>query len=237
MIEVSTEGDCRVVWLARPESRNALTPTGLAQLEQAVTEATAPVVLVRGRGDAFCAGADLDVVNSLADSPEAEAFAAHGQRVARSIASADVVTIAGIDGAARGGGLELALACDLRVGTAAATLGEPGVTFGLFGAWGGTIRLREVCGLGDALDLALSGRVVDAEEALRMGLLSRIVDDPMIVAEELATNDAEALRVVKRRLRDTDAVDTQEQREAEAFGRLLRDRADPLESHRSDRQH
>jgi enoyl-CoA hydratase/carnithine racemase len=221
MIEVSTGSGVRTVQFARPDRRNALTPPGLEQLEQAVTGSAAPVVLLRGQGDAFCAGADLDVVGALESRAQAEAFATQGQRVARSIATAAPVTVAGIDGAARGGGLELALACDLRVGTPDATLGEPGVTFGLFGAWGGTVRLREICGLGDAMDLALSGRVVNAEEARRVGLLSRIVDDPHDVARELAANDSDALRVLKRRLRDTGDRDRQERREAESFAELL----------------
>jgi len=226
MIDVSTGDDIRTIRFARPERRNALTPAGLEQLERAVTGAEAPVVLLGGRGDAFCAGADLDVVDELPSAPAAEAFAEHGQRVARAIETADAVTIAGIDGAARGGGLELALACDLRVGTPTATLGEPGVTFGLFGAWGGTVRLPEICGLGPAMELALSGRVLDAEEALRVGLLSRIVDDPRTVAEELAENDPDALRILKRRLRDTADVRTRERREARAFGELISNRVD-----------
>lgn len=229
MIEVSTSDECRTIWFARPDRRNAVTPRGLTQLEQAVTGASESVVLIRGRGEAFCAGADLDAVGALDGRSEAAAFAAHGQRVARSIETADAVTVAGIDGPARGGGLELALACDLRVGTPEATLGEPGVTFGLFGAWGGTIRLREVCGLGDALDLGLSGRVVDAETALRMSLISRIVDDPATVAEELAANDQAALHVVKRRLRDSDDVSRQEQREATAFGSLFEEHGDAID--------
>ncbi|GAB3691760.1 enoyl-CoA hydratase/isomerase family protein [Salinarchaeum chitinilyticum] len=217
----------RTITLDRPERRNALTPAGLGQLEAAVTDASEPVVLLRGAGDAFCAGADLDVVNALPDRDAAEAFARHGQRVARAIAESEPVVVAGIDGAARGGGLELALACDLRVATPAATLGEPGVEFGLFGAWGGTVRLREVCGLGDAMDLACSGRVIDAAEALRIGLVSRIVDgstEITAVAAELAGVDPAALRTVKRRLRDDVDRATQEEREAQAFGELFENR-------------
>ncbi|AGN01082.1 enoyl-CoA hydratase [Salinarchaeum sp. Harcht-Bsk1] len=219
----------RTVTFDRPERRNALTPKGLDQLEAAVTDATEPVVLLRGDGDAFCAGADLDVVDALPDRDAAKAFAEHGQRVATAIAAADPLVVAGIDGAARGGGLELALACDLRIATPTATLGEPGVELGLFGAWGGTIRLREVCGLGDAMDLACSGRVLDAEDALRIGLVSRIVDGEqgiVEVAEELASVDPDALRTVKRRLRDDADRATQEASEAAAFADLVVARTD-----------
>lgn len=230
MIEVRSAQRVRVIRLARPERKNALTPAGLDQLAAAVTEAQEPVVLIKGAGDVFCAGADLDVVASLDTEGAAAAFARHGQQVATQIEAADPVTIAGIDGAARGGGLELALACDIRVATPEATLGEPGVTFGLFGAWGGTARLPEIVGRGNAMDIGLSGRVLDAEEALRMGLISRIVDDPMAVAREVAANDAEAMAVLKDRVRDQAPIDEQEAAEAEAFDRLVLAHAEQLRS-------
>ena len=230
MIEVVSGETVRIVRLARPGRRNALTPAGLDQLAAAVSEADEPVVVLEGTGEAFCAGADLDVVASLDTEEDARAFARHGQRVAAEIEAADAVTIAAIDGAARGGGLELALACDLRIGTPDATLGEPGVTLGLFGAWGGTVRLPAIVGLGDAMDISLSGRVLDAEEALRTGLLSRVVEDPRTVAAGIAANDPDAMRVLANRLRDRRPVETQEAAEAEAFGRLVIEHADALRS-------
>ncbi|WP_336001766.1 enoyl-CoA hydratase/isomerase family protein [Halorientalis halophila] len=219
MIRTQRDGDVRVVTLDRPERRNALTIDGLDALEAAVTETDAPVVYLRGAGDAFCAGADLDVVADL-EGDEAREFAVHGQVVARAIEESSSAVVAGIDGPARGGGVELALACDVRVGTDRATFAEPAVEFGLFGAWGGTVRLPRVVGEGEAMDLALSGRVVDAEAALRMGLLSRITADPRAVATELAANDHGALAAIKRRLRDDDAATEQERREAAAFADL-----------------
>ena len=220
VIQTSDEADVRVVTLARPDRRNALTSEGLDALEAAVTGTDRPVVYLRGEGPAFCAGADLDVVAGL-DREEAEAFAERGQRVADAIESADSVVVAGIDGPARGGGVEMALACDLRIATPDATFAEPGVKLGLFGAWGGTVRLPRIVGEGEALDLALSGRAIDAQQALRMGLVSRVTDDPRAVADELAANDSETLRAVKERVRDDDSPAEQERREAEAFGRLV----------------
>ena len=220
MIRTSVDGDCRVVTLDRPDRRNALTGDGLDALAEAFETASEPVVYLHGAGDAFCAGADLDVVAGL-DGDEAAAFAATGQSAATAIESYDGAVIAGIDGAARGGGVELALACDVRVATPTATLAETGVALGLFGAWGGTARLPALVGEGEALDLALSGRTVDAEEARRMGLVSRIVDNPRDMAEEIATNDPSAIRTIKTRIRDRADSETQEQREAEAFAGLV----------------
>jgi len=220
MITTAAADAVRVVTLDRPARRNALTTDALDALATAVDDADEPVVYLRGAGDAFCAGADLDTVADL-DGETAPEFARAGQRAARTVETADSVVVAGVDGPARGGGVELALACDLRVATDRATFAESGVTLGLFGAWGGTVRLPRVVGEADAMDLALSGRVVDADEALRMGLVSRVVDDPRAVADELAANDHEALRVLKERMRDDAPAAKREEREAAAFGHLV----------------
>ena len=219
MIRTAVEGDVRSITLDRTECRNALTGSGLAQLEGAVEAATEPVVYLHGAGGAFCAGADLGTVAGLVGE-EAPAFARRGQEVAAALAAYDGAVVAGIDGAARGGGVELALACDVRVATPDATLAEPGVSLGLFGAWGGTVRLPDAVGCTEAMDLALSGRTLEAREARRVGLVSRIVDEPRAVASEIATNDPEAVRTVKRRLRDDAPRETRENREAAAFARL-----------------
>lgn len=220
MIDVEKDERICTVTIDRPDARNALTWDGLADLETAISDAEEPVIYLQGAGEAFCAGADLEVVAGL-DEEKAEAFARKGQDVARAIEGSSSIVVAGIDGPARGGGLELALACDVRVATPEATLGEPGVTFGLFGAWGGTVRLPQVLGEGDALEFALSGRVVDAEEALGMRLISRIESDPRSVAVEIADNEPDALTVLKRRLRDDGDRERQERLEAEAFGDLV----------------
>jgi enoyl-CoA hydratase/carnithine racemase len=246
VIRTETVGRLRVVTIDRPDRRNALRPADLDALEAAVTGesseetgASVPaaddagsdtadpvsVVYLHGAGSAFCAGADLDAVADLDDPAE---FAGHGQRVADAIESADPVVVAGLDGAARGGGVELAVACDLRIATPDATFAEPGVQFGLFGAWGGTGRLRAVCRTGDALDLALSGRVIDAEEALRIGLVSRIVDEPRSVAEAVATNEPDALAALKRLLRHDGSKAEREAAEREAFADLVSAHADDI---------
>jgi len=220
MIETAVDGDVTWVTLSRPDRRNAFTESGLRALRSAVTEAETPVVFLTGEGAAFSAGADLEVVGGLGRE-EARAFAQLGQSVATAIAEAEAVVVAGIDGPARGGGVELALACDVRVATPAATFAETGVSLGLFGAWGGTARLPRVVGEGEAMDLALSGRTVDADEALVMGLVSRVVDEPASVAEEIAGNDPAALSVLKRRLRDDADRAVQHAREADAFADLV----------------
>ncbi|WP_416840148.1 enoyl-CoA hydratase/isomerase family protein [Haloferax sp. DFSO52] len=231
MIRTTDDGDLLVVTIDRPERRNALRPADLDELERAIEEADAPVVLLRGSGPAFCAGADLDSVAELSDPG---GFARQGQRVADTIENTDSVVVAGIDGAARGGGVELALACDVRVATPRATLGEPGVRIGLFGAWGGTVRLPRIVGEGHALEFSLSGRVVDAEEALQMGLVSRIVNDPSEVATSMADNDHQSLRIIKERLRDQRDDETRLRAEADGFAALHDANVDDIASSRTE---
>jgi len=229
MIHVEDHEGYRIVTLDRPERRNAVTPSALAALAEAVVDATQPVVYLRGAGEAFCAGADRSVVADVAAEGEAvEPLVREGQRVATVLEEASAVVVAGVDGAARGGGVELALACDLRVATPRATFAEPGVTFGLFGAWGGTVRLPEVVGLGDAMDLSLSGRVIAAEEARRIGLVSRVLEEPRTVAEAVAANDPAALSHLTERLRDRGSKPEQEAAEVEAFASLVDRHAESL---------
>ncbi|MFC7075188.1 enoyl-CoA hydratase/isomerase family protein [Haloarcula halophila] len=220
MVRTTVDGDVCTVTLDRPEKRNALTWEALDDLETAVAGTSAPVVVLRGAGEAFCAGADLAIVDEL-DADTAAEFAALGQRVARTIETYDGAVVAAVDGAARGGGVELALACDLRVATPAATFAETGVRLGLFGAWGGTVRLPRIVGESAALDLALTGRTVDATEALRLGLVSRVTDEPRQVATELAAVDHAALRTLNELLRGGGDREQREARERTAFAELI----------------
>ena len=220
MIRTTLDDGLRVVRFDRPACRNALTRDGLDALRGAFLDASEPVVYLTGADGAFCAGADFDVVSSL-DGDSAREFARLGQQVAQTIAEYDGAVVAGIDGPARGGGVELALACDIRVATPDATFAETGVSLGLFGAWGGTARLPELVGQGRALDISLSGRVLDAQQALDVGLVSRIVEGPQSVARDLLENDPDAMCGIKHRIRDSSSREQQEQRERELFSELI----------------
>ena len=131
-------------------------------------------------------------------------------------------TIAAINGFALGGGCELALGCDLRYASTNARLGQPEIDLGIVPGWGGTQRLARVCGLGVAKELVLTGRPVDAEEALRIGLVNAIadpvLDHALEVAAKLAAKSPVALRVAKRLLNLSPSA---LEREAEEFGDLF----------------
>lgn len=221
MIETVREDGMTTVTMNRPERRNALTPEALRSIEQAVTKPADPVVYLTGAGRAFSAGADLAAIDELDTHEDAETFARLGQSVADGIERSESIVVAGIDGPARGGGVELALAADLRVATPEASFAESGVALGLFGAWGGTVRLPEVVGLGPALDLALTGRTITAEEANAIGLVSTVTDSPREVAQRLTDLPPTSLITIKERLRDRSDRDTKLRRERQAFAELV----------------
>jgi enoyl-CoA hydratase len=159
------------------------------------------VVVLTGAGEkAFVAGADIKYMSSLSVL-EARAWGGLGHSCALLLETMRKPTIAAINGFALGGGCELALACDLRYAATAAKLGQPEINLGIIPGWGGTQRLARVCGLGVAKELILTGRLVDAEEALRIGLVNG-VHDPVLdlareVAELLASKSALALAYAK----------------------------------------
>jgi enoyl-CoA hydratase len=161
----------------------------------------ARVVVLTGAGEkAFVAGADIKYMRSLSVL-EARTWGGLGHSCALLLETMRKPTIAAINGFALGGGCELALACDLRYAATTAKLGQPEINLGIIPGWGGTQRLARVCGLGVAKELILTGRLVDAEEALRIGLVNG-VHDPVLdrareVAELLASKSALALAYAK----------------------------------------
>jgi enoyl-CoA hydratase len=184
------------------------------------------VVLTGAGGKAFVAGADIKYMSGLGVE-EAKEWGGLGHGCGELLETMPKPTIAAIDGFALGGGCELALACDLRYASSGSKLGQPEINLGIIPGWGGTQRLARVCGLGVAKDLIFTGRLVDAEEALRIGLVNG-VHDPAIdkareVAELLASKGPLALAAAKRALNHSlqgDHVENLE-READEFGGLF----------------
>src|SRR3954466_6603530 len=172
-----------------------------ACLEELAGDPGAGVVVLTGSGEkAFVAGADIKYMAGLTVE-EANAWGELGHACARLLETMPKPTIAAIDGFALGGGCELALACDLRYASSSSKLGQPEVNLGIIPGWGGTQRLARVCGLGVAKELIFTGRVVDAEEALRIGLVNGVHDPVLDKAREtaalLASKSPIALRLMK----------------------------------------
>ncbi|WP_017343113.1 enoyl-CoA hydratase/isomerase family protein [Halorubrum sp. T3] len=193
----------------RPEQLNALTVETLEAIEGALDEAAdrdARVLVIAGAGDdAFVAGADISYMVDMS-TPEAQAYAELGHRVAEAIETFPAPTIAAVDGYAFGGGCELALACDLRVAAESAVLGQTEIDLGIIPGWGGTQRLPALVGDEVARRLIFLGERIDAEEAAEVGFVGEVVADEAFddrideLAGELAAKPATALRAAKEAL-------------------------------------
>jgi enoyl-CoA hydratase len=215
-----------LVTIDRPEALNALDVPTLTELRDRLRELagdeSARAVVLTGAGDrAFVAGADIKYMGGLGRDAAKE-WGALGHEAARLLEEMPKPTVAAVNGFALGGGCELALGCDLRYASPRARLGQPEIDLGIVPGWGGTQRLARVCGLGVAKELILTGRQVDAEEALRIGLVNAIAD-PVLehaleVARKLAEKSPLALRVAKRLLNLAPGA---LEREADEFGDLF----------------
>jgi enoyl-CoA hydratase len=189
-------GAAALVTIDRPERHNAVDgATAQALLEAferfCADDEAAVFVLTGAGGAAFCAGADLKAIETLdVDAP--------GGPMGFTRLASPKPTIAAISGHCLAGGLELALWCDLRVATPASTFGCPERRWGVPLIDGGTVRLPRVVGMGRALDLILTGRTIAADEALSIGLLTRVADDALVsalvLAEEIAAFPQDTVR-------------------------------------------
>ena len=187
------------------------------------------VIVLTGAGEkAFAAGADIKYMSALSVEAAKE-WGGLGHQVGQLLETAPKASIAAINGFALGGGCELALACDLRYAASTAKLGQPEVNLGIFPGWGGTQRLARVCGLGVAKDLILTGRVVDADEALRIGLVNgvfepaELMDRTLEAARTIASKGPLAISAAKAAINHALQGDHVENLEAEAdaFGDLF----------------
>ena len=170
---------------------NALDLESLTALHERLGELAADgdarVVVLTGAGDrAFVAGADIKYMSGLSVL-EAREWGGLGHACASLLETMRKPTIAAINGFALGGGCELALACDLRYAARTARLGQPEINLGVIPGWGGTQRLARVCGVGFAKELILTGRLVDAEEAERRGLVNAVYEGAELLERVLET--------------------------------------------------
>ena len=182
-----TDGGIATVTVNRPDKLNALNDLTISELQHCfdalATDDSVAAVIVTGTGEkAFVAGADI---GELAEqSPlSARPLAMKGQRLMDTIEACPKPVVAAINGYALGGGCELALACHMRYGSDNAVLGLPAVTLGIIPGYGGTQRLPRVVGKGRAMELILSAKPIDAEEAYRIGLLNKVFPQAELMNE------------------------------------------------------
>jgi enoyl-CoA hydratase len=203
-------GGVAVVTIERPEKRNALSAAVRAELIAALDalrdDDSVRVLVLTGAGErAFVAGADI--AEFAERTPLEQRAAMTGRRVFDEIAAFPKPVLAMINGYALGGGCELALACDVRLAADTAKLGQPEINLGIIPGGGGTQRLPRLVGTGQAMRLILSGEIIDAAEALRIGLVDLVCPAPELrertleMARAMAAKSPVALRMAKAAVR------------------------------------
>ena len=210
LFEVDTDG-IAVLTLNRPEKYNAFTKTMIirwnAILEEVAEDPAVKAIILTGAGKAFCTGGDVNAQKERAnnDALERKDFLfRHVHKIAFALERMDKPVIAAVNGTARGAGMDMALMCDLRIMAQTATMAESYINVGLIAGDGGTWYLPRLIGTARALELCWTGRVIDAAEAERIGLVNRVVPEgeALNAAKELARIIAaqpfEAVRAYKR---------------------------------------
>ena len=229
-----THGRIAVITIAREEKLNALSGDVLAQIGAAVSELEndddVRVIILTGAGTrAFAAGADIAELSSITDVEHGIALSAHGQTIFSQFGECKLPLIAALNGAALGGGLELAMACDLRVAVPRAKLGLPEATLGLLPGFGGTQCLAHLVGPSRAMRMIFTAKPVTAEEAYAIGLVDVIAESgdalaaAVELAESIAAHPRNAIAAAKSALRTglDLGMEAGLDRERELFGRAL----------------
>ncbi len=228
-IRRETNGPVATITLDRPEKLNAFTGTMREDLLDALraceNDADVRVVVLTGAGRAFCAGGDVEYMSGLQQSDDIPSFRKlldAGRDVVLQIASMPKPVIASVNGIAAGAGCNLALACDYRIASDAAKFSESFVKIGLHPDWGGTWLLPRLVGRGRAMEILMSGRMIDAAEALAIGMVERVVPRDELAAEteklalSLAAAPPLAASGIKRALAVTESNRLRAQLELEA---------------------
>ncbi len=230
-IQFSIEDGLATITFDRPEALNALNAATMDDIESAIDradEADAIGLILTGGGKAFVAGADIAAMRGMS-TREAERFASRGSILFRRIEQLPIPVIAAVNGFALGGGCEIAMACDFMYASEKAKFGQPEVSLGLIAGFGGTQRLLRKVGHSMAMELLMSGRVINATEALRIGLVNRVLapDELLPAAQatirEIASKGPVAVRVTKRlvQLSGDVSLDAGLKEEAGAFGAIF----------------
>ncbi|OYT16273.1 MAG: crotonase [Bacteroidetes bacterium 4572_77] len=199
------DGIAQVV-ISRPKAMNALNTLFFDEMDAAVADfgndKALRAVIITGDGKAFVAGADIAEMKDKT-AQEGQAFSVRGQKTFASFAQLSIPVIAAINGFALGGGLELAMGADFRIASTKAKFGQPEVNLGLIPGFAGTQRLSRLVGMADALYLLMTADMINAAEALRIGLVQRVVEPEELmetclkIAQNIASKGPQAIAKVK----------------------------------------
>jgi enoyl-CoA hydratase len=194
-IVLQKEDKIAILTISRPKALNALNSETLKELDLAIDEIANDdkvyAVIITGAGKAFVAGADIAEMKDL-DVLGGRRFGNLGNKVFRKLETLEKPVIAAVNGFALGGGCELSMACDIRIASVKAKFGQPEVGLGITPGFGGTQRLSRLVGLGMAKELIYTAKIINAEEALRIGLVNKVValEDLLVEAKALANTIA-----------------------------------------------
>ncbi len=181
-IVVEARSSTVIVRINRSAERNSLSVATLEELDSTISALIArrdvSAIIFTGTNDVFASGADIRELSALTPATAGE-FAARGQRLFEKITDAPQLTIAAINGYCMGGGLDLALCCDLRFAAPGAVFAHPGARLGIITGWGGTQRLPRLIGMARALEMFATARHVDSREAYQIGLVS-VIGEPVL---------------------------------------------------------
>ncbi|MFL6484147.1 MAG: enoyl-CoA hydratase/isomerase family protein [Nitrososphaera sp.] len=178
-IQLEPQGDIAVLRINRPEALNAVNLDVISELSKVIDIIAADdgikVLVITGAGErSFCAGADISYMVNI-DPMQAEKYATSAQDVINKIDRLEKPVIAAVNGFALGGGCELAMACDIRIASSNAKIGQPEVTIGIPPGWGGTQRLMRLVGPSKAKELIFTGKMIMADEAYDIGLVNKVI--------------------------------------------------------------
>jgi len=221
--------------LNRPERLNALGDTLREDLQDAVTRASADpevrVMIVTGAGRGFCSGGDVKAMNerreSRAERPLTDKVAPGRDQTVQALRDAPKPVIAAVNGAAAGAGMNLALCCDMRLASTAAKFAQAFVRRGLHPDWGGTYFLPRIVGTAKACELIFTGEVIDAQEALRLGIVSAVHEPEelmpaaLALARKIADGPPVAIRLAKRAIYHNAECDLRQALEFETFAQNI----------------
>ncbi len=232
ILDVQINEGIAIVTINRPEALNALNTKFFEEMDSVITtlskNSEVKIMIISGSGKAFVAGADIaEMVNKTQE--EGSAFSKIGQHTFRSLEKMNIPVIAAVNGFALGGGLELAMACDFRIASSKAKFGQPEVNLGLIPGYAATQRLSRLTGLGNALYLLMTADMITSDEALRIGLIQKIVEpdqlmeEVMKIARNILAKGPNAVKKIKKVTRQGILMDFEKGCELEAgeFGSLF----------------
>lgn len=232
ILKYQQESGIGILTISRPDSLNALNSLFFKELNDLIqtlqSTKNLKVLIITGEGKAFVAGADIAEMQRM-KVKEGYNFSKAGQEAFSKLVNLEIPIIAAVNGFALGGGCELAMACDIRIASTEAKFGMPEVSLGLIPGYGGTQRLSRLVGLGDALYMVLTGQMIDASEALRIGLVQKVVEPNILlsqaksIAAKIVENGPTAIKTAKKVIRKGYCIEIDRgfELEAESFSKMF----------------